>query len=596
MAERIMSPGVFTSETDQSYLASGIANIGAAIVGPTVKGRAYIPTVITSEADFIQKFGYIFTSGSDAATKSYKYLTSYAVSQYLKYAPSVTVVRVLGAGYSHASSYVVSSGSYSTTSGSATGASFQLHTLSDGAINNSGRTAASTNGSGSASDETTNGALVNASGSRHNMRWEVSNVNQSKGTFSLTIRRGDDTNNSKVTLESWNNLDLDPNSTNYIAKRIGDQKYNIGDIGTTSPYLQLSGSYPNKSAYVRVDVLKTTYNYLDTNGAISFNAYTASLPAAVSGSFSGGADGTVVHPYAMNENISNTNVQGITAGRYADAINLLANQDEYDINLLVTPGLVNSFGSHSTEITNAINMVTNRGDVFYIVDPVAFGGNIADATTNAAARDTSYAANYWPWIQIPDGDLGNNVWVPASTLLPGVFAFNDKVAAEWYAPAGLNRGGIDIAIQTERKLTQANRNTLYDASVNPIASFPGTGIAVYGQKTLQKKASALDRINVRRLLIAAKKFIASTSRYLVFENNTSATRNAFKAIANPYFENVQSRQGLYSFKVIMDESNNTSDTIDRNELRGAIYLKPAKTAEFIIVDFTVLASGATFPQ
>ncbi len=591
-----MSPGVFTSETDQSFLSTGIQNIGVAIIGPTVKGRAYVPTVVTSESDYITKFGSTFISGSDAASKAYKYLTSYAAAQYLKYAPSATIIRILGAGYSHASSYVVSTGSYATTSGSSTGASFQLHTLSDGAVMNSGRSAASTNGSGSASDETTNGALYNVSGSANNLRWETSNVNPAKGTFSLTIRRGNDTNNSKVILERWNNLDLDPNSTNYIAKRIGDQNYEIGDAGTTSPYMQLSGSYPNKSNYVRVDVLKTTYNYLDQNGAVTFGAYSASLPAAVSGSFSGGSDGTVVHPYAMNENITDTNIQGLAASTYTAAINLLSNQDEYDINLLVTPGLLNSNAAHSTVITTALNMVQDRGDVFYVIDPQAFAGGISDATTQAGTRDSSYAAVYWPWIQIPDSDLGSNVWVPASTLIPGVFAFNDKVAAEWYAPAGLNRGGIDIAVQTERKLTHSNRDSLYDSNVNPIASFPGTGIAVYGQKTLQKKASALDRINVRRLLIAAKKFIASTSRYLVFENNTAATRNAFKAIAEPYFENVQSKQGLYAFKVVMDESNNTADTIDRNELRGAIYLKPAKTAEFIIVDFVVLPTGAQFPE
>jgi phage tail sheath protein FI len=199
-------------------------------------------------------------------------------------------------------------------------------------------------------------------------------------------------------------------------------------------------------------------------------------------------------------------------------------------------------------------------------------------------------------VKIPDQDLGKNVWVPASTLIPSVYAFNDRVAAPWFAPAGLNRGGIDIAIMAERKLTKANRDTLYDSAVNPIATFPNTGVTVFGQKTLQKKASALDRVNVRRLLIAAKKFIASTTKFLVFEQNTAATRNRFLSIVNPYFESVQQRQGLFGFRVVMDETNNTPDVIDRNEMRGQIFLQPAKTAEFIIIDFNILPTGAEFPE
>ena len=181
-------------------------------------------------------------------------------------------------------------------------------------------------------------------------------------------------------------------------------------------------------------------------------------------------------------------------------------------------------------------------------------------------------------------------------MIPGVYAFNDRVAAPWFAPAGLNRGGIDMAIRAERKLTQTNRDDLYDSNVNPIATFPNTGVTVYGQKTMQKKASALDRVNVRRLLIAAKKFIASTTKFLVFENNTAATRNRFLSIVNPYFENVQQRQGLYAFKVVMDDSNNTPDVIDRNQMVGQIFLQPAKAAEFIIIDFNILPTGAAFPD
>ena len=186
------------------------------------------------------------------------------------------------------------------------------------------------------------------------------------------------------------------------------------------------------------------------------------------------------------------------------------------------------------------------------------------------------------------------VLVPPSVIVPGAIAASDRIAAEWFAPAGLNRGVLGNVIEAKMRLNQAERDRLYNAKINPIATFPQTGVCIWGQKTLQEKSSALDRINVRRLLIALKKFIASSSRYLVFEQNTNATRNRFLNIVNPYLEGVQQKQGLYAFRVQMDENNNTADVIDRNQLVGAIYLQPTKTAEFIVLDFNVLPTGATF--
>jgi len=591
MAERIVSPGVFTREIDQSFLPAAVGAIGAAVIGPTVKGPAFVPTVVSSYSEYVQIFGDTFTSGSGTAEKSYKYLTSISAQNYLRYADTLTVVRVMSGSYAKANSYVASSPSGS-------GFSFRLHALSEGAIVNSGRIQASANGSGSADDEGVNNALL--SGSRDNLRWEVSNVNERKGTFTLLLRRGDDTIQDKVILEQYNNLTLDPNSPNYIAQRIGDQVYTMRDAGTAQPFLQLSGSYPNRSKYVRVEVLKNTINYLDSNGNVRLGAASASLPAAVSGTFANGSDGGINHPQQFFNNIEQTNTQGYNpsstngATPFLDAINLLANQDEYDINLLSMPGLINSV--HATVLSAAENMVTSRGDCFMITDPVLYGSGLSAAQIQAEGENSSYNAMYWPWLQVRDNDLGQNIWVPATTLIPGVYAFNDSVAAPWFAPAGLNRGGLESVIQAERKLTQVNRDDLYESNVNPIATFPNSGVVVFGQKTLQKKASALDRINVRRLLIAAKKFVASTSKFLVFEQNTTATRNRFLSIVNPYFEDIQQRQGLYAFKVVMDETNNTPDVVDRNQLIGQIFLQPAKTAEFIIIDFNVLPTGATFPE
>ena len=180
-------------------------------------------------------------------------------------------------------------------------------------------------------------------------------------------------------------------------------------------------------------------------------------------------------------------------------------------------------------------------------------------------------------------------------MIPGVLAFNDRVSAPWYAPAGLNRGGLTAVSDTYKRLSQSDRDNLYTARVNPIANFLNDGIVVWGQKTLQARPSALDRVNVRRLLIEVKKYIASSTRYLVFEQNTAATRNRFLSIVNPYMEQVRAKQGLYAFRVVMDQTNNTADLIDQNILYGQIFLQPTRTAEFIILDFNIQPTGASFP-
>jgi phage tail sheath protein FI len=290
------------------------------------------------------------------------------------------------------------------------------------------------------------------------------------------------------------------------------------------------------------------------------------------------------------------NTQGLLSSSYDNMISLLANQDDYRFNVLITPGLfANGANLGASQVTTIINNTMNRGDNIYILDLVPFGSSVSLATSAANSKNTSYAASYWPWVQVVDPNTAQLVWVPASTLVAGVYAYNDNVSEPWFAPAGINRGGLSTVVRAERKLTQAQRDTLYINKVNPIATFPGTGVVVYGQKTLQTRASALDRVNVRRLLISLKSYIGQVANNLVFEQNTIATRNAFLAQVNPFMESVQQRQGLYAFKVIMDSSNNTPDVIDRNQLVGQIYLQPTKTAEFIYLNFNILPTGVSFP-
>ena len=279
---------------------------------------------------------------------------------------------------------------------------------------------------------------------------------------------------------------------------------------------------------------------------------------------------------------------------YKRAINAVGNPDEIDINMLVTPGVLHSL--HPSVTNHAIDKVESRADAFYVMDAAQWGDNVQTAVSNVQTLDTNYAATYYPWVKMDDPSTGTGVWVPPSVVIPGVMAFTDSVAHEWFAPAGLNRGGLTSVRIPKKKLTHTDRDTLYEGRVNPIATFPGQGVVVFGQKTLQAKPSALDRINVRRLLIRLKKFIASSSRFLVFEQNDSSTRARFLNIVNPFLESVQANSGLSAFKVVMDDSNNTPDVIDRNQMVGQIFIQPTRTAEFIVLDFSVLPTGAAFPE
>jgi len=695
MAETLISPGVLARENDQSFVSKRPVVVGAAIIGPAVKGPVEVPTIVTTWSDYVNKFGTTLESGSVTDKKTYTYFTSIAAYNYFTnggdsllvcraasgtftsatgsvessfggiaatYAsasfditPFHTEVVAVGsssfsvngatftltgsAGGTNVSPIIyVASGSSATNSAAAlvlalnnsssvspfstflsdisasnSSATFNLIAKTAGASGNSltfisGSTNGTFGGGANAiaasasfvletfsegeimnSDSTLGTNNILPSGSKDNIRWQVVNSNTSLGTFDLLIRRGDDNSLEPVVVETWTNLSLDPNQSNYVARRIGDIKESYNPAENQIDYV---GSFTNRSNYVRVkSVNLTTPNYFDNNG-VAKPQYASYLPVNNNGAF-GSALGTIAGGANFYNTIDGLNTQGLVGTDYDNMISLLANTDDYKFNVLLTPGLYNT--DYTSQITNIISNTQNRGDNIYVIDPVAYGSNVSSVTTEALNRNTSYAAMYWPWVQIVEPSTGEIVWVPASTVIGGVYAYNDSVSEPWFAPAGINRGGLSTVVRAEKKLSQNNRDTLYTGKVNPIATFPGTGVVVYGQKTLQTKASALDRVNVRRLLIALKSYISQIANNLVFEQNTAATRNQFLAQVNPYLTSVQQRQGLYAFKVVMDDSNNTPDVIDRNELYGQIYLQPTKTAEFIYLDFNITPTGASFP-
>jgi len=586
MAEQIISPGVFQNENVPVSLEAAAAPIGAAIIGPAVKGPIGIPTLTTTYTDYVTKFGAGVVSGGI----EYSYFTGISAQNYFKQGgTNLTVIRVASGSddFTAATSSAVISGS---DAGTGVNDIFKLQTISEGANQNS------------TSTETVGNALPD--GTSDNLRWEITNVDSGSGVFTLNIRQGNDRQADKTILESWRGVSLDPKRDDYVAKVIGNQSFSVGTDGNDS-FVQVTGEYPNNSKYVIVkEVLKPTPDYLD--GAGNFKpAFTSSLPAAQSGSFGDGvgslffgqAGGTKYY-----KDITATNSQGLIALDYTSSVNLLKNKDQYNFNVISVPGLIYAFDtategvSHKTVLNDIITNTTTRGDSILPIDIVAYNSTTSAAITQANNLNTNYAAAYWPWLLVKDENTAANVWCPASTVIPSVYVFNDNTSEAWFAPAGFTRGTMPNVVAPEKTLPRGLRDNLYTAKINPIATFPGTGVVVYGQKTLQSLSTALDRVNVRRLMIALKGFIGNVSQNLVFEPNSLQTRNSFLSTVNPYLESVQQNQGLYAFKVIMDDSNNGPDVIDRQELRGTIYLQPVKTAEFIVLDFNLLPTGAEFPS
>jgi hypothetical protein len=744
MAEKIVSPGVFTKENDLSFLQQGVADIGAAFIGPFKEGPL-VPTIVNSQAEFETLYGVVDDT----------YYTPLAVQSYLREAGTATICRVAGiGGYTGQNPllFTLTTGSVSASVGIlfptdkntlTTGLSgSSLTTLSNGDFIISVTGSTNFAGTSSLDSQDTNdieatfgtsplgakGAYVygffknhsvtigtntsssvtvlddqlftfdaqeavtpyiksqTISGDRYNLfqietigagntanskvKIAISNIKAAGsvngtdyGTFTLVVRGYSDTNKKKNVLETYSNVNLDPNSPNYISRVIGDRKRTIASDGKITE----TGDWVNNSKYIRIKNLNesapvqavpfghaayqlpisasagvgalipavtfvsassTVFGGIDLDGNTDNSIYIKPIPTGAGvGSnsvfgldasnggtlavgdttaqfvvaFQEGFDGmNPTTPIYTGTNIIAGNSQGLNLTNslssgsvaYGKHISALSNADEFDINMVVTPGVIRRL--HSSVATSVLDMVEQRDDCFYIMDTTAAGDSISQATTQADSVDSNMTATYYPWVKTIDVNTNKLISVPPSVLLPGVFAANDRVAAEWFAPAGLNRGGLVGAVSVINRLTQSEKDTLYEGKVNPIVQFPGQGIVVFGQKTLQDKPSALDRINVRRLLLTVRKYIASTSRYLVFEQNTSETRNRFLNIVNPYLESIQQRQGLYAFRVVMDDSNNTPDVIDRNIMKGSIFLQPTKTAEFIQIDFNILPTGAAF--
>ena len=417
MSETLLSPTVLTRENDNSFIAPAAIEAGAAIVGPAVKGPVEIPTLVTSYGDYQRTFGTTFASGSN----KYEYLTSIAAKSYFSQGGgSLLVTRVVTGSYSAASNTFID-----VAEAGITAQPFQLETLGQGSLFNNANTL-----TGSI-PQNSDGSLV--SGSEDNLRWEITNVNNANGTFALSIRRGDDSTKNKLVLESFSNLSLDPNADNYVEKVVGNQIRSKTSDGDGGWYIDVSGEYVNRSKYVRVSAVNVqTLNYLGNDG-VSVNtdgtySYSGSLPIAQSGSFFSAAGDLITAAGGSVKffgDIDSTNTQGLQPAEYADAFALLENKDEYVFNIVSAPGLCYNVSGHSAQLDTMISLAETRGDCIAVVDVYNKGASVSNVAGAAASLNSSYAATYWPWLQTQSA-TGKLEWIPASTVIPGLYAFTMK--------------------------------------------------------------------------------------------------------------------------------------------------------------------------
>lgn len=332
------------------------------------------------------------------------------------------------------------------------------------------------------------------------------------------------------------------------------------------------------------------------NDESDVSTYEVRQPAQLSKhAFSGGANGIPTDPAYSSE------LDAAIIGNAEDSSGMygVQNSETYDINLLVIPGMTSG-----AVIGQGLQLCESRGDTLFIVDP-PFGlrpQQVVDWHNGMLLSDLSHAINssygalYWSWLEIYDQFSKQNIWVPPSGYVAGVFAKTANVAEQWYAPAGINRGVLTTPLAVEYNPSQGERDLLYGGgnAVNPLVSFPKDGIVVFGQRTLQRTDTALDRVNVRMLLIYLKKNLVETLRSFVFEPNDSTTWAQVRTLINPFMADIQARRGIDAYNVICDETNNTAARRDLNQLWVSIFIKPTRTIEFIVLNLVVMQSSASF--
>lgn len=611
-----VSPGVYTREIDLSLYVPSLSTTAVGMVGVTSKGPVQERTYISNQQQFIETFG------APDDTLGYE---AYAALQYLRQGRQLWFVRVVGttpvaasatfyyedteAGEEIHAGLTIAGKAASSGAGiagapdsgtvfselgddgivpgsvtlyvTAASGTFEVVEATDdgeGVLEGIGTTlevAGTINYETGAWTITTDENIKATTAITADYSYyvdafvaEANSVGEWGNDISVAIEAGTVADTVKLSVyyggirqEQFNNLDLDENSANFIETRIND----ISDYITVTADAGLAGT----------EVAAVTAATLLSGGDTDASTVNA---AAIVG---------VAWDALLGQ---------------ATGLNLFASAYSVDINLLAAPGW------YDAAVVNAmIQICEARHDCMAIIDPPndlnpseVVDWHNGEGTYDGvhAAFNSSYAACYYPWIKVYDAANRQYVFTPPSGHVLAVYAYTDYNAETWFAPAGLQRGRVISGVDTAYDITPGEMDLLYGDGnvVNPIVNFNQQGIVVWGQRTMQRASTALDRVNVRRLLLYLRKAIATASAYLVFEPNDEKTWKLFGHLVVPYLNDVRQRRGLYDFRVKCDETTNTPVVIDRNEMRAQILLKPVKAAEFIQIDFVLTTTGANFEE
>ena len=546
-----LSPGVNVSEVDLTTVVPSVASTVGGLAGNFAWGPVEEVTIVTNEIQLAEKFGK-----PDANTFQY----FFTAANFLSYGSDLRLARVANTG---------------TLNATSAGTGVQIKNRLDYEQNNSDGT--------SSNDWFAKwpGALGNSIGV------SISDANTHAGWAYAS------------------NFDSAPSTSEYASSKSGsNDELHIVVYDATGKLSGTSGTILEKFAYVSKasDAKKTdgTSNYykdvvnngskyiwwashpaLGTNWGNTASSVTfSSLATALTGSLSGGADAAV------------------TTGDIQRALDLFANPDAVDVSLLMAgPTTGNTIPNYLTTIAET------RKDCLVFISPELTDvvDNVGSESTDVTAyRDTltssSYAVMDSGWKYQYDKYNDTYRWIPLNGDIAGLCVRTDVERDPWFSPAGFNRGVIKNVVKLSWNPTKAERDALYKKGVNPVVTFPGEGTVLYGDKTMLAKPSAFDRINVRRLFIVLEKAVARAARSSLFEFNDEFTRAAFVNLVEPYLRDVQGRRGIYDFKVVCDTTNNTAEVIDQNQFVGDIYIKPARSINYIQLNFVAVRTGVSFEE
>jgi len=639
MAFRI-SPGVSVSEIDLTTIIPAVGTTGGALVGEFQWGPVEVVTLVDTEKTLVNKFG---KPNSTNAT------TFFQGANFLSYSNNLKVARIVGSAARNATSdgaglliknLAAYEAGYSTGQGSVgswaakypgiLGNSLKVSICPAGSlfsdtsitgtvdVSADSTTVTAGNVATSFTTELTVGSYITIGGVERKITAIASNssLTVNASFSSLAINEG---TISSARWEYSDEFSQAPGTSDYVAARDGsNDEIHVVVVDEDGVWTGTKGTVLEKFAFLSIasDAKDSANNSIYYATAISrssnyvywmdhpvpaspawgsvatsdFNTITNFSGLSITTSLAGGLDGTA------------------TNGDLQTGWDLFANADEVDISFAICPPVVGaSVGSiAATEYAVANYVINNicesRKDVIAVVSPRYVDVvSASDPTTNVVAyrnvlQSSSYAIMDSGWKYQYDKYNDTFRWIPFNADIAGLCVRTDLERDAWFSPAGFNRGIVKNAIKSAWNPTEAQRDSLYVVGINPVTTFPGQGIVLFGDKTLLKKPSAFDRINVRRLFIILEKAIATASKYTLFELNDDFTRASFVNLVEPYLRDIQGRRGIYDFRVVCDTTNNTPEVIDRNEFVGDIYIKPARSINFIQLNFVAVRTGVAFEE